>query len=811
MSYLAASVLRDVRPALRMLRKRPIFGLVSVATLAIGIGACTMIFSVVYAILLRPLPYSDPERLVRVYASNREQSLEGAGLAHGDFLDARRQLTTVSELSAATTRNANLTGGEEPEAVPIAVVSPGLFQLLGIPAAQGRTLLPSDEEPGQALAAVLSHKFWQRRFGGDPAAIGTVLRLDDEAYTIVGVMPVSFAFPNATTELWLPLRAPASPGEVDRMSRYLQVIGRLRPGFSLSAANQEISTFARQLEGIYPGSNRGWSANAQPLRESMVKRVRPALILLFGAALLVLLIAVTNVANLFLVRAAERNSEVALRAALGATRGSLVWMFLLESLVVGLVGGMVGVILANLGIKAALASDPRLLPLASTIQVDRWVLLFSLLLVVAAGVLCGALPGVQATRASSQQALKDSSGGSSGRSGSRFRAALIVIESTLAAVLLIGAGLMLKSSAKLQRVEPGFEPDGGFAISIVLPDKQYPGDSDQVRFFTQLIERLRAYPGIREVAAASRVPLDSFGANVQPFELERLNPSLQAAGVFAHFSAVTPGYFRVMGIPLLKGRDITERDADTPPVVVVNQRLANLFFGDRDPIGSRILLRVRGHQKTSCEIIGIVGDTRIADLQTDPEPAIYAPFRQIPHGSMVVVFRTSGGGAIPATALRRQIAELDPNQPIFKSFTLTELIENAGARNRLFNFLFLFFGTTGLVLATIGIYGVIAYNASLRTREIAIRMALGADAWGVLSALLWRPLKLAILGTILGLAAAFVLVQLFATLLYGVSARDPIVFVVVAVVLISTAALAGFSASQRSLRPLDITTTLRAR
>jgi putative ABC transport system permease protein len=792
-----------------MLRKRPTFALVSVATLALGIGACTLIFSVVYAILLRPLPYKDPERLVRLSASNHEQNLEGAGFAFGDFLDARRQLRTVSGLSASTTRYANLIGGTEPEAVPIAVVSPGLFQLLGVPAAQGRTLLPSDEEPGQALTAVLSHQLWKRRFGGDPAAIGTVIRLDDEAYTIVGVMPASFSYPNATTDLWLPLRTPA--GKVDRLSHYLLVVGSLRPGVSLSEAKNEISTFARQLEGIYPDSNRGWSANAQPLRESMVKRVRPALILLFGAALLVLLIAMTNVANLFLVRAAERNSEVAVRTALGATRGSLVWMFLLESLLVGLFGGLVGVILASWGIKAALASDPRLLPLASTIQVDRGVLLFSLLLVVAAGILCGALPGMQATRASSQLALKDESGGSSGRSGSRFRAALIVAESTLAAVLLIGAGLMLKSSAKLQQVEPGFDPDRGFAFSVILPEKQYPSDADRVRFFNQLTERLRAYPGIRDVAAASRVPLDPFGTNVQAFELERPNLSLPTAGVFAQFSVVTPGYFHAMGIPLLKGRDITEGDIDTPPVVVVNKRLASRFFADRDPIGSRILLGIRGDQKTAYEIVGVVGDTRITDLQTDPEPAIYASFQQLPHDSMVVVFRTSGGGAIPAAALQRQIAELDPNQPIFKSFTLTDLIENAGARNRLFNFLFLFFGLAGLALATIGIYGVIAYNASLRTREIAIRMALGADFRGVLSALLWRPLKLAILGTVLGLMAAFVLVQFFATLLYGVSARDPLVFAVVAVVLLSTAALAGFSASQRSLRPLDITTTLRTR
>jgi predicted permease len=388
---------------------------------------------------------------------------------------------------------------------------------------------------------------------------------------------------------------------------------------------------------------------------------------------------------------------------------------------------------------------------------------------------------------------------------------LIVAESTLAAVLLIGAGLMLKSSAKLQQVEPGFDPDRGFAFSVILPEKQYPSDADRVRFFNQLTERLRAYPGIRDVAAASRVPLDPFGTNVQAFELERPNLSLPTAGVFAQFSVVTPGYFHAMGIPLLKGRDITEGDIDTPPVVVVNKRLASRFFADRDPIGSRILLGIRGDQKTAYEIVGVVGDTRITDLQTDPEPAIYASFQQLPHDSMVVVFRTSGGGAIPAAALQRQIAELDPNQPIFKSFTLTDLIENAGARNRLFNFLFLFFGLAGLALATIGIYGVIAYNASLRTREIAIRMALGADFRGVLSALLWRPLKLAILGTVLGLMAAFVLVQFFATLLYGVSARDPLVFAVVAVVLLSTAALAGFSASQRSLRPLDITTTLRTR
>lgn len=810
MSQLVASVLRDFRPALRMLRKRPTFALVSVATLALGIGACTMIFSVVYAILVRPLPYKDSDRLVRIYGSNREQNLDGVGLSHGDFLDARKQMTTVSGIAAVTTENANLTGGSAPEAVPVAIASPGLFQLLGTPPALGRTLLASDEEPGQPLATVLSHKFWQRRFGGNPSAVGQVIRLDDQSYTIVGVMPASFAFPNATVDLWLPLRS--GPGEVDRMSRYLMVIGSLRPGSSVPAANQDVSGITQHLEAIYPASNRGWAANIQPLRESMVKRVRPALLLLLGAALLVLLIAVTNVANLFLVRAAERTSEVAVRTALGATRGSLVWMFLMESLVVGLIGGAVGVILASTGLKAALASDPGLLPLASTIQIDHSVLLFSLLLVIAAGGFCGALPGLQMTRGSSQAALKDSSGGSTSRGGARFRAALIVVESTLAAVLLIGAGLMLKSSAKLSQVNPGFHPDGGYAFSIVLPEKQYPGDGDRIRFFTRLLDSLRAYPGMNAVAATSRVPLDSFGANVQVFELERPDPSQQTAGLFGHFSAVTPDYFRTLGIPLAGGRDFTERDADSsPPVVIINKRLATRFFANRDPIGSRLLLRIRGDKKTSYEIVGVVGDTRIEDLQTEPEPAIYAPFRQIPHDSMVVVFRTAGGKPIPAATLQRQIAEIDPNQPIFKSFALPDLIENAGARNRLFNFLFLFFGTAGLILAILGIYGVIAYNASLRTREIAIRLALGADVKDILKALLWQPLKLTILGTVLGLTAAFLLVQFFATLLYGVSAHDPLVFVLVAVVLLTAAVLAGFGASQRSLRPRDITTTLRSK
>jgi putative ABC transport system permease protein len=800
---------RELRLAFRVLRKRPSFSLVSVATLALGIGAGTMIFSVVYAVLLRPLPYRDPERLVIVTASQLERGLEGAGLALGDFFDFQRHLRSVSGLSAATTRNANWTGGEAPQAVPVALVSPELFHLLGAPAARGRTLLAHDEDPGQARAVVMSHEFWRRRFGGDPAALGKVLRLDDDAYTVVGIMPAGFAFPSAATELWLPLRAPT--GAADRLSHYLEVVGSLRRGASLSQAGQEINALARQLETVYPSSNRGWSCDIRYLRESTVQRVRPALLLLFGAALLVLLIACTNVTNLFLVRAAARSYETALRIALGASEGSLFRMFLLESLVVALAGGILGVALATWGLHAALASNPRLLPLASSIQMDRSVLIFALSLVVAAGVACGAAPGLQMDRAGVQQALKDEAGASPGRSGGRFRAGLIIVESTLATILLIGAGLMLTSSAKLQRVDPGFRPEGATGIEIALPSKQYDRDSDRVQFFTQLLDRLRTYPGIRNVAAASTVPLETFGRNAQAFDLEKPNPAAPTAGVFAQFSAVTPGYFQTMGIPLLKGRDISDRDgASAPPVVIINHQMASRFFAHREPLGSRLLLTIRGSAKTAYEVVGMVGDTRIADLRTDPEPAIYAPFLQLPHSSMVVVLRAAGAEKIPAVAVQRQIAAVDANQPILKSFTLTDLIENAGARNRLFNFLFFFFGSAGLLLATLGIYGVIAYNASLRTREIAIRVALGAGVRQVLAALLGQPLKLTLIGTAVGLAAALVLVRFLASLLYGVDERDPLVFCLVAAILLATAVLAGLGASRRSLR-LDTAATLRSR
>jgi putative ABC transport system permease protein len=344
-----------------------------------------------------------------------------------------------------------------------------------------------------------------------------------------------------------------------------------------------------------------------------------------------------------------------------------------------------------------------------------------------------------------------------------------------------------------------------------LPSKQYDRDSDRVQFFTQLLDRLRTYPGIRNVAAASTVPLETFGRNAQAFDLEKPNPAAPTAGVFAQFSAVTPGYFQTMGIPLLKGRDISDRDgASAPPVVIINHQMASRFFAHREPLGSRLLLTIRGSAKTAYEVVGVVGDTRIADLRTDPEPAIYAPFLQLPHSSMVVVLRAAGAEKIPAVAVQRQIAAVDANQPILKSFTLTDLIENAGARNRLFNFLFFFFGSAGLLLATLGIYGVIAYNASLRTREIAIRVALGAGVRQVLAALLGQPLKLTLIGTAVGLAAALVLVRFLASLLYGVDERDPLVFCLVAAILLATAVLAGLGASRRSLR-LDTAATLRSR
>jgi putative ABC transport system permease protein len=804
-----AAVFRELRVALRTLRKRPSFSLVSLATLALGIGAGTMIFSVVYAVLLRPLPYRDSDRLVEVSASNLELDFEGAGLALGDFFDFRGRLRTVRELSAATTRNANWTRGEEPQAVPVAVVSPELFHLLGTAAARGRTLLPHDQDPGQARAVVISHEFWRRRLGSDPAALGKMLQLDDDAYTVVGIMPAAFAFPNAVTELWLPLPAPT--GADDRQSHYLEVVGSLAPGASLAQARQEINALARHLEAAYPISNRGWSCDVQDLRASTVNRVRPALLLLFGAALLVLLIACTNVTNLFLVRAAARGHETALRIALGASDGSLFRLFLVESLVVALAGGVLGVALATWGLHAALASNPRLLPLASTIQMDPSVLAFALCLVVAAGVACGAAPGLQMARVGVQQALKDESGASSGRGAGRFRAGLVIAESTLATILLIGAALMLLSSAKLQGVNLGFQPQGASGIEIALPPKHYDRDADRVQFFTQLLDRLRAYPGVRAVAAASSVPLETFGRNLQAFNLERPDPAAPTAGVFAQFSAVSPGYFHTMGIPLIKGRDVDDRDrAAAQPVVIINQRMADRFFAHREPLGSRLLLGVRGSVKTAYQVVGVVGDTRITDLKSDPEPAIYAPFLQLPHSSMVVVFRTAGATQLPAVAVQRQIAAVDPNQPILKSFALTDLVESAGARNRLFNFLFFFFGSAGLLLATLGIYGVIAYNASLRTREIAIRVALGASVRQVLGALLSQPLRLTLVGTALGLAAALVLVRFLASLLYGVDARDPLVFCLVAVILLATAALTGLSAARRSLR-LDTAATLRSR
>ncbi len=804
-----AAVLRELRIAFRALRKRPSFSLVSVATLALGIGAGTMIFSVVYAVLLRPLPYRDADRLVQVSAANLERGLEGAGLALGDFYDYRAQLRTLSGLAAATSRNANWTRGEEPLAVPIAAVSPELFHLLGTAADRGRTLLPQDQEPGQARAVVVSHEFWRRRLGGDPAVLGKVLRLDDDAYAVVGIMPADFAFPSAATELWLALPAPG--GADDRQSHYLQVVGRLAPGASLAQARQEINALARHLETAYPVSNRGWSCDVQDLRDSTVRRVRPALLLLFGAALLVLLIACTNVTNLFLVRAAARGHETALRIALGAGDGSLFRLFLVESLVVAVAGGVVGVALASWGLHAALASNPRLLPLAGTIRVDPWVLAFALCLVVVAGIACGAAPGLRMARAGVQQALKDQAGASSGRGAGRFRAALVMAESTLATILLIGAGLMLLSSARLQGVNLGFQPAGASGIEIALPPKHYDRDADRVQFVTQLLDRLRAYPGVRAVAAASSVPLETFGRNLQAFDLEKPDPAAPTAGVFAQFSAVSPGYFHTMGIPLIKGRDVSDRDgAAAQPVVVINQRMADRFFAHREPLGSRLMLAVRGSVKTAYEVVGVVGDTRITDLKSDPEPAIYAPFLQLPHSSMVVVLRTAGAQQIPQVAVQRQIAAVDPNQPILKSFALTDLVESAGARNRFFNFLFLFFGSAGLLLATLGIYGVIAYNASLRTREIAIRVALGASVRQVLGALLAQPLRLTLIGIGLGLAAALVLVRFLASLLYGIDARDPLVFCLVAVVLLATAALAGLGASRRSLR-LDTAATLRSR
>ena len=794
------TLLQDARFGIRTMLKSPGFTLVAVLALALGIGANTAIFSVVNAVLLRPLPYRNPERVVRIYESNPARNAPTFSISPANYLDWKKQ-SQVFESMAAYSRQQNLTltGGDRAQQVVGARVSAEMFPMLGINPALGRAFLPEEDRTGGERVVVISHGLWQRGFGADQNLLGRMLTLDQESYTVIGVMPAGFQLPNNDAELWMPLTL--SPNQMNRAERALRVLARLKPDKTLEQARAELGEIARRLEEQYPQSNLGWGVVIRSLDEVIVgDEFRQALLVLLGAVGFVLLIACANVANLLLARAAARRKEIAVRIALGAGRLRLVRQLLTESLMLALMGGAAGFLLAVWGVGALVSLSPGNIPRVDEISVDTSVLGFTLLVSLLTGIVFGIVPALQASQSDLHGTLKEA-GRSSSESFTRRRllSLLVVSEATLALVLLVGAGLLIKSFVRLQAVDPGFNPANVQVMQLVLPKAKYAEDHQIQFFYQQLLQRIAALPGVQSVAAASGVPM-SGGNSMNAFSVEGRPAHPAGKQDAADYRTVTPNYFSTMGIRLLKGRYLTEQDhKQAPSALLINETMMRRFFADEDAIGKQISLA--GLEDKSFTVVGVVRDVRELNLETEARPAMYMSHTQAPASrSMSLVVRTAFDPAQLSAAMRSEVTALDKEQPVANMRTMKRIVSDSIAQPRFTTILLSVFAAIALILAATGIYSVMAYSVTQRTHEIGIRMALGARAADVLRMVVRQGMVLALAGVATGLLMAFGLTRLMSGLLYGVSASDPVIYAGVALLLTSVAILACYIPARRATK-----------
>jgi putative ABC transport system permease protein len=794
------SLLQDLRYGARMLAKKPGFTLIAALTLALGIGANTALFSVVNGVLLRPLAYRDPERLVWL-GHTAAKSNQNAAISPPTFADYRNKCQSFENLTALLYSTAfNLTGEGEPERLQGRRVSANFFDTLGAAPALGRGFLAEEDEPGRNRVVVLSHGLWQRRFGADQNIVGKALRLNGQNFTVIGVMPAAFRW--QTDELWSPLAlSPANFTPDNRGSEFLQVIARLKPQATLQQAHAEIAEIAaqivRQNQNIYPGGS-GFTAHVKLLREQVVGDVRLMLLVLLGAVGFVLLIACANVANLLLARASARRKEIAVRASLGASRFRLIRQMLTESLLLALLSGLGGLLLAKSGVYLLLTLNPANLPRLQEITVDARALGFLLGLALLALLLCGLAPALQASKTDMQETLKESGrGADSGRQ--RTRSLLVVAEVAMSLVLLAGAGLMIRSFLRLTHVNPGFAPDHVLTMRMELSAAKYPEPLKRQAFFQQTLERIRALPGVISAGAVGELPLGG-GVRSATFAIEGRPTGPNEALPHSDIRTITPGYFQTMKIPLLKGRDFTEQDnADGRKVAMIDETLARLYWPGEDPIGKRLDLQFVD-KPIWMEIVGVVGSIKHKGLDAEYKGQIFYPLAQGGNLSMHLVARTTIDPLSLVSAARGAIRAVDPDQSIYRVMTMEQVVADAVAQPRLTTLLLGAFAVLALVLAAVGIYGVLSYAVTQRTREIGIRMALGAGQRDVLNLVVRHGMLLTLLGALFGLTASIALTRLMRTLLFGVNANDPLTFIVVALLLSLVALLACWIPARRATK-----------
>ena len=800
-SNLLTDFLHDLRYALRMQLKNPGFTIVAVIALALGIGANTAIFSVVNTVLLRPLPYKDPERLVMVWEDASKHGYPRDTPAAANYVDWRDQSQSFEGMAAIADESFNLTGAGDPERLEGRGVSANLFPMLGVEPQIGRVFSASEDQPGSNRVVLLSYGLWQRRFGGNPNIVGQSLNLNGESHTVVGVMPARFQFPSSDDQAWVPI-ALTPEQAANRKRHYLQVVARLKPGVTLAQAQTEMSTIATRLQQQYPQSNTDLGAVVTSLHEHLVGDIKPALLILLGAVGLVLLIACANVANLLLARAAVRQKEIAVRVALGARRLRLVRQFLTESVLLSTLGGIVGLVIAYTGLLLIRAFIPENISQAREISLDLKVLGFTLFVSVATGVIFGLAPAIQSIRFNQSETLKE--GGrdaATGGSGKRLRSVLVMAEVAISLVLLIGAGLLINSFMRLRNVDPGFRADNLLTMKIVLPEPKYREFERRQSFYTDLIQRVESLAGVKSAAVTTNLPLYRQGNSISVRIEGRPDPPPGQEQIVVT-RIVSPRYFDTMTIPLLSGRNLTDQDISTSPnVAVISEAMARRFWPNEDPIGKRFAGgRVRSDEDW-INVIGVVKDVRQFELTAEPRPQIYISYRQAGFfAPRDLVVKTDVDPSSMAATVRKAVWEIDKDQPVSDIRTMEEILAESIARQRFSMLLLAIFAGLALVLAGVGIYGVMSYSVAQRTHEIGIRMALGAQTGAVLKLAVGQGMKLVIAGIVIGLIAAFALTRLMSTLLFGVTATDPTTFTLISLLLVAVAAVASYIPARRATK-----------
>jgi putative ABC transport system permease protein len=800
-------LLQDLHYGARMLLKAPGYTLIAVITLALGIGANTAVFSLVNGILLRHLPFRQPEQLV--WVDSRRAATGKYSFTLPDFIDYRDQNQSLSGIAALTSWSANLTDQGEPEQLQGVRISANAFELLGVEAVAGRALLPGDDTPGQQHVVVLSYGLWLRRFGADPQLVGKKLTLNGASHTVVGVLPPQFFIPNREAELVVPLAPDADPLRGVRTStNFLRALARLKPGVTREQAEAELTAVAQRIRRQYPVANaQKLGVTLSPLYEEVVGAFRLALWVLLGAVGMVLLITCVNLANLALARGSGRRREMAVRAALGATRWRLVQQLATESLLLALLGGGLGLLLAIYGIDLLLALSPATLPRAAEVGVDFRALGFTLALSLLAGALFGLAPAWQATRVSLNEELKEGGRGAGGGTRqNRARSLLVISEIALSLVLLIGAGLLIKSFLRLQAVNPGFEAENALAIRLSLPKAQYSNRAAVSAFYEKLRPRLESLPGVEAVGFVSALPLSGTSFSI-PFTIE--GSEIPPDGAHrADYRVVSAGYLRALKIPLIAGREFNERDtAETLPVALISQNLARRHWPNGNPLGARLRINDNNQGPRPVEVVGVVGDVKHLSLDGEPAPHIYLPIHQAHEDGVAWLtnnqywlLRTAVDPLTLSAAARREIQAVDRNAPASNIRTMDQYLAASVAPRRFNLRLLTVFAGAALILAATGLYGVISYGVAQRKRELGVRMALGARAGDVLKLVIGQGMALAVIGVALGLAAALALTRLMESMLFSVSATDPLTFIMIALLLTLVALLACYIPARRATK-----------